>query len=59
MKPGTRMPARLWRVWTGSVYEETWAVSREKACANVAFRVRQRGAFPCLSQFTAEEVKTK
>lgn len=45
---------RCWVVWTGSSYEETWAVSEKAAMSNVAYRLRQRGKFPLLSCFTAE-----
>lgn len=48
--------AKKWRVWTGSHYEETWAVSAAKAISNVVWRMRRAGAFPVKAMFTAEVV---
>ncbi len=48
---------KKWKVWTGSSYEETTAVSAKKAISNVAWRLRQRGKFPVMDYFEAEEIK--
>ena len=61
MKPVRESPAaksarRLFRVWTGTTYEDSWATSAKKAVANVEWRMRKRGKFPLRSQFTVEEV---
>ncbi len=51
------MNRKLFRVWTGTTNEDTWATSEKKAISNVEWRMRQRGRFPLRSQFTVEEVK--
>lgn len=52
-----KAPSVKWRVWTGTAYVETFAVSEKKAISNVAFRMRQRGKFPLMHEFKAEVVK--
>lgn len=51
-----RQQKRKFVVWTGNAYEETWAVSEKQAENQVAYRMRQRGAFPVRSQFSVREV---
>lgn len=48
---------KRWRVWTGSTWEPTWAVSEKQAVSNVAWRMRQAGKVPVRGMFRAEEVK--
>lgn len=49
-------PKYRWRVWTGTVWEETLAVSEAKAISNVVYRMRRMGKFPVMSQFEAVRV---
>lgn len=48
---------KRWKVWTGTNFEESVAVSDVKAINNVAWRMRQRGVFVIRARMSAEEVK--
>lgn len=48
---------KRWKVWTGSGFEESVAVSEAKAINNIAWRMRQRGMFVIRARMSAEEVK--
>lgn len=52
-------PKVRWRVWSGTVWCETWAVSEAKAMSNVAWRMRRMGKFPIMSQFSAVKVESE
>lgn len=52
-----KAPRVKWRVWTGTAFHETFAVSEKQAVSNVIYRMRKMGKFPLVSQFRAEEVK--
>lgn len=56
MTQHTISPRKKWKVWTGSTFEETTAVTEAQAINNVAWRMRQRGIFVIRWRMSAEEI---